>query len=234
MAFSSFRYNEGLRSSLTWAALMTLVWLAATAAYNIGYGQMRYVEVAPAEPISSWTFWRFFIAGYFPDVIYGLTMYLLVSSAFTKKKPNRLLTYIVWFGSLLAIGWNVMFVIWEATTWANCDAGGNTLLPAHPECLNRKFPLEQQADWTFIIIVISGGVLCAPSIVAFWISQQVLNTALAANVFETQGDVEIGTYDEPIGHERRGGEHSGKKPNRPAHASTASDIGYGLHSATLW
>ena len=157
-------------------------------------------------------------------------MYLLASAGFSRRTPNRVLTNVVWLLSLIGIAWNVMFVIWEATTWANCNDGGNTLLPAHPECLNRKYPLEQQADWTFIIMVVAGGVLWAPMFIAFWIVQQIMNTDMAKASLDAQGELEIlDDDDEAYGISEHIAARRHHRQPRGANGQYVSDIGHHIH-----
>ncbi len=182
----------GLRSTLTQMIIMSVVLGMAGAAYFIGYGQMRYSAVPPDEPIQFFPFWHFFITGYFPFVVYMLVVYLLFTSALRQRRPARVLPHIISIICMIAIAWSLIFVIWQATVWANCNDGGNTLIPAHPECINRKYPQIQSADWTFIIQVIAGGILAVPSAIGWWLAQQVINTELAAYTLATSSDEYIG------------------------------------------
>lgn len=169
----------GLRSTLVQHIISTVVLLMAGSAYFIGFGQMRYSAVAPHEPVQFFPFWQFFITGFLPFVVYAFVVYLLFTTAIRRRRGSRILPYIVMLMCAIAVAWSIVFVIWQATVWANCNDGGN-ILPAHPECINRKYPQEQSADWTFIIQVIGGGILAIPSLFGFWITQQVVNTELAA------------------------------------------------------
>lgn len=187
----TYSWQAGLRGSVKWTYAMTISWLLAGAAYEIGFGQMRYAAIPPKEVVSDWPFWQFFIAGFYPNVVYAFGMLLLLTAAFTKRKPSRFLTYGTIFVALTSVAWNVIFVIWQATVWSRCNDGAGTLIPAHPECVNRNYPLKQSADWTFIIQVIAAGVLCLPSLIAFYIAQQVVNTALGAGTYVYRGGVEV-------------------------------------------
>ena len=183
----------GLRTTLAKMVIMTIVLAMAGAAFFIGHGQMRYSAVPPDEPIKYFTFWLFFIAGFFPFVVYMCVVYLLFTSALRQRRPARILPYVFGFLAAAAVAWALFFVIWQAVVWANCNDGGNTLIPAHPECINRNYPAEQSADWTFIIQVISGGILAFPSFMACWICMDIINTELAAYTLASSGGDYINT-----------------------------------------
>lgn len=175
----------GLRTTLAKMVIMTIVLGMAGAAYFIGYGQLRFSAVPPDEPIKYFTFWLFFITGYLPFVVYMGVLYLLFTSALRQRRPSRILPYVLGFLAAAAVAWALFFVIWQAVVWANCNDGGNTLIPAHPECINRNYPAEQSADWTFIIQVISGGILAFPSLMGALICMNVIDTELAAYTLAT-------------------------------------------------
>lgn len=189
---SVYDVRLGLRTTMVQMVIMTVVLAMSGAAYFIGFGQMRYSAVPPDEPIQFFTFWLFFITGFFPFVAYMFVLYLLFSAALRHRRASRILPHIISIICMLAVGWSLFFVVWQATIWAKCNDGGNTLIPAHPECINRKYPQDQSADWTFIIQVIAGGILAFPSAMGCWISQQVINTELAAYTMAVSSDEYIG------------------------------------------
>lgn len=137
---------------------ISVIFLLAFSTFYLAWGQMRYSSTT-IIPMEEFVYWRFAMAGWLPLVGYLLTclfvVNVMVSVTTAKSRSLRAISWIHIIVCGAALVWTLIFCAWEITAWTECNDPG----PKHPECRNREYPDKTIADYSFIMMVISGAVM---------------------------------------------------------------------------
>lgn len=188
--------------------LISAVFVLAFTTFYLGWGQMRYSSTT-VIPIEKLVFWRFALAGHLPLLGYLATCLFAVRvlSGLTSGK-TRSIKVISWIHLIvcgIALVWTLIFCAWEITAWTECNDPG----PKHPECRNREYPAKTIADYSFIMMVISGAVMACVMGWALYFNSMVGISRMALSVeAEAEFDTIGGRYEKS---EKKMKHHHGKR-----------------------
>lgn len=151
---------------------ISVLFLLAFSTFYLAWGQMRY-STTTIIPMEKFVYWRFAMAGWLPLVGYLVTCLFVVnvmlSVASSKTRSLRLISGLHQGACGVALLWCLLFCAWEITAWTEC----NDIGPKHPECRNREYPAKTIADYSFIMMVIAGGVMAAAMAWALYFNSMV-------------------------------------------------------------
>ena len=180
-------FGKSLRSQFL---IVTVLFGLAFSTFFLGWGQMRYSSTTTI-PIKTEVFWRFALAGWLPLLAFFVTgVYVVAALVSASRQKTNGLTLITWIHFALCVvaaGWCLFFVAISIVGWAECNDPG----PRHPECRNREYPAKTIADYSFIMMVISGGVMAAIMVWCIYFNRVsvAMRLALAINA---EGQMDMG------------------------------------------
>lgn len=181
-------FGKSLRSQFL---LITILFGLAFSTFFLGWGQMRY-SATTVIPMEKEVYWRFALAGWLPLLAFFVTGFyvvsVLLSAARQKTNGLTLITWIHFALCVVAAGWCLYFCAVSIVGWAECNDPG----PRHPECRNREYPAKTIADYSFIMMVISGAVMAAVMVWCVYFNRMSVAMRLAL-VISAEAQVDIRT-----------------------------------------
>lgn len=166
---------------------ITAIVLLGYATFYLGWGQMRYSETT-IIPMEKFVYWRFALAGLLPLVAYVVTAIFVVSVMFSvmsaKTRRMRFISAVHKVACAVGLAWGLLFAGFEIVTWTECNDPG----PKHPECRNREYPAETVADYAFIMMVISSGVMTIGMALGLYMNSMI---AITRTGLQISGGVDI-------------------------------------------
>lgn len=140
-----------------------------------------------ADPWCTWTYWRYAISCTWIIPLFGAVL-LWVNYDQKIWYPIQTLLTIAY------IGWGIVHVAWMVVTLVNCnDKTGIDF--DYPHCVNRNFPAETKADFSFFIYLITISTQLGCTIFWWYFGYQLrlisaaLMWATAANISSNINDV---------------------------------------------
>ncbi|MFY7870409.1 MAG: hypothetical protein ACOVQN_12965 [Exiguobacterium sp.] len=214
-------FGKSLRSQFL---IITILFGLAFSTFFLGWGQMRYSSTT-VIPMEKEVYWRFALAGWLPLVAFFVTaayvVMVLVSASRQKTNGLTLITWVHFGICLVAAGWCLYFCAISIVGWAECNDPG----PRHPECRNREYPAKTVADYSFIMMVISGAVMAAINVWSLYFNRLSVAMRLGlASSGEVQEDirerfVDAAQIDAHYYDDRYHGKHTARAHHREAMSS---------------